>query len=105
MATIIRIAREHKRFSTVEHFPLEDERLPWSARGLLYYLLAQSNDREIQVEDLKQRGDLGRDALYRLFGVLQRYGYLQREQGRDARGRLTKTVYTAFDVPERPFAE
>jgi hypothetical protein len=35
--------------------------------------------------------------------VLQQSGYLRREQGRDGRGRLTKTVYTVFEVVPHHF--
>ena len=100
MSKLIRIKKRH-RYVNLDQRLVEDERLSWAARGLLFYLLGKSDGRAIQVEDLRRRGDLGRDAIYKLLEVLRRSGYVQREQGRNAQGRLTKTVYTVFEVPER----
>lgn len=98
MSTVIRVKKRH-RYVSLDQRLVEDERLPWAARGVLVYLLAKPDDWTIRVEDLRRRGDLGRDAIYKVFEVLRRYGYLQREQQRDARGRLAKTLYTVFEIP------
>jgi hypothetical protein len=104
MSKLIRVKKRH-RYVSLDRRLVEDESLPWAARGLLFYLLGKSDGRAIQVEDLCRRGDLGRDAIYKLLEVLRRPGYLRREQGRDDQGRLTKTVYTVFEVPQRPSPE
>ena len=58
--TIIRAARRH-RFVIIDQRAIEDVRLSWAARGLLGYLLSRPDDWKVLVNDLRKRGDLGRD--------------------------------------------
>ena len=100
MSTIVRVAHGRDPYVVIDRRPLEDERLGWAPRGLLAYLLAKPDDWDLRIEDLKRRGDLGRDGLYRILKELEHYGYLEREIQRNARGRVTKVVYTVFEVPD-----
>jgi len=61
--TIIRARRRH-RFVIIDQQAIEDTRLSWAARGLLGYLLSRPDDWKVLVNDLKKRGDLGRDGIY-----------------------------------------
>ena len=67
---------------------LEDTRLSWAARGLLGYLLAKPDDWMLRIGDLRKRGDLGRDALYKHLKLLQQVGYVQRRLTRDPKGHV-----------------
>ncbi len=103
--TIIRVKRRDKPFAVIDRRLLEDARLSWAARGVLGYLLAKPDDWTLKVEDLRRRGDLGRDALYKILKQLQRAGYLRRELTRNADARVSGVVYTVFEVPEARFPE
>ena len=92
-------------FAVIDRRLLEDSRLSWAARGVLGYLFAKPDDWTLNVEDLRRRGDLGRDALYKILKQLQSVGYVRREFTRDANGRVTGVVYAVFEVPEAPFPE
>ena len=73
--------------------------MSWSARGIVTYLLAKPDDWEIRAEDIRKRGDLGRDAVYAVLKELRRYGYLGRTPGRDKRGRFGTVDSTFYEVP------
>ena len=103
--TIIRVKHRRNPFAVIDRRLLEDSRLGWAARGVLGYLFAKPDDWTLNVEDLRRRGDLGRDALYKILKQLQRVGYVRREFTRDANGRVTGVVYAVFEVPEAPFPE
>jgi hypothetical protein len=62
---------------------VEDTRLSWAARGLLAYLLSRSDDWKVLVNDLKKRGNLGRDGIYALLRELRSAGYVRFERHRD----------------------
>ena len=98
--TIIRVKHRRSPFAVIDRRVLEDSRLSWAARGVLGYLFAKPDDWTLNVEDLRRRGDLGRDALYKILKQLQRVGYVRREFTRDANGRVTGVVYAVFEVPE-----
>ena len=99
MGTITRVSHGHDPYAVIDRRPLEDERLSWAARGVMGYLLAKPDDWALRIEDLRRRGDLGRDALYRILKELQRYGYLERRTLRDAKGRIAQTEYVVYEVP------
>ena len=87
MATIVRVAHGRDPYVVIDRRPLEDERLSWAARGVLGYLLAKPDNWTLRIEDLRRRGDLGRDALYAILKQLQHFGYVVRGSQRDERGR------------------
>jgi hypothetical protein len=96
--TIRRAARRH-RFVIVDQAAIEDMRLSWAARGLLAYLLSRPDDWKVLVNDLKKRGNLGRDGIYALLRELRRAGYVRFERNRDAQGRMRGGTYIVSEVP------
>jgi len=70
--TIIR-ARRRYRFAITDQRVIEDRRLSWAARGLFEYVLGRPDDWRILVDDLRRKGDLGRDGIYALLKELRRY--------------------------------
>jgi hypothetical protein len=96
--TIRRAARRH-RFVIVDQAAVEDTRLSWAARGLLAYLLSRPDDWRVLANDLKKRGNLGRDGIYGLLRELRRAGYLRFERNRDAQGRMRGGTYIVSEVP------
>jgi hypothetical protein len=96
--TIRRAARRH-RFVIVDQAAVEDARLSWAARGLLAYLLSRPDDWKVPVNDLKKRGNLGRDGIYALLRELRSAGYVCFERHRDAQGRMRGGTYIVSEVP------
>lgn len=96
--TIRRAARRH-RFVIVDQSAVEDTRLSWAARGLLAYLLSRPDDWKVLVNDLRKRGNLGRDGIYALLRELRQAGYMRFEHNRDARGRIRGGTYIVSEVP------
>ncbi|MDZ7753330.1 MAG: hypothetical protein U5S82_17210 [Gammaproteobacteria bacterium] len=96
--TIRRAARRH-RFVIVDQAAVEDTRLSWAARGLLAYLLSRPDDWKVLVNDLKKRGNLGRDGIYALLRELREAGYVAFERNRDAQGRMRGGTYIVSEIP------
>ena len=99
--TIIRARRRH-RFVILDQRAVEDTRLSWAARGLLGYLLSRPDDWKVLVKDLQRRGNLGRDAVYKLLKELRAAGYLRFEQARDRQGRIRGGTYYVHEVSDPP---
>jgi len=99
--TIIRARRRH-RFVIIDQSAIEDSRLSWAARGLLGYLLSRPNDWKVLVNDLRKRGDLGRDGIYRLLKDLRNAGYMQFIRKRDKHGRIRGGTYIVQEIASPP---
>jgi hypothetical protein len=99
--TIIRARRRH-RFLILDQRAVEDTRLSWAARGLLAYLLSRPDDWKTLVNDLRKRGDLGRDGIYKLLKELRTHGYACYEQNRDSAGRIRGGSYIIQEIPDPP---
>ena len=90
--TIIRATHRDRAF-TIDQRTIEDESLSWAALGLLSYLLSRPDGWTLQVEELCECGDLGRDGIYNVLTELREAGYLTYEQERDAYGRIRRGTY------------
>lgn len=99
--TIIRAPRRH-RFLIIDQRAVEDSRLSWAARGLLAYLLSRPDDWKVLVNDLRKRGDLGRDGIYGLLKQLRSAGYLRFVRSRDEHGRIRGGSYIVQEIAASP---
>ncbi|MEW8402404.1 MAG: hypothetical protein AB2717_16995 [Candidatus Thiodiazotropha sp.] len=99
--TIIRAPRRD-RFVIIEQHAIEDERLSWAARGLLGYLLSKPDDWKVLVNDLRKRGDLGRDGIYKLLRELRTLGYARYVRERDRHGRIRGGFYMIREIADSP---
>ena len=99
--TIIRAPRRH-RFVILDQQAVEDIRLSWAARGLLAYLLSRPDDWRVLINDLRNRGDLGRDGIYKLLRELRDTGYVRFQRSRDGRGRIRGGTYLVQEIPSLP---
>ena len=99
--TIIRAPRRN-RFLIIDQSAIEDDRLSWAARGLLGYLLSKPDDWKVLVNDLRKRGDLGRDGIYRLLRELRDTGYLRFVRKRDRFGRIRGGTYIVREIATAP---
>lgn len=102
--TIIRAPRRD-RFVIIEQQAIEDERLSWAARGLLGYLLSRPDDWKVLVNDLRKRGDLGRDGIYKLLKELRTIGYARYVRLRDRHGRIRGGYYIIREIADSPDPE
>ena len=102
--TIIR-APCRQRFVMIDHRAVEDEGLSWAARGLLAYLLSRPDDWKVLVGDLRRRGNLGRDGIYKLLRELRDTGYIRYQAHRGADGRLRGGTYYVSEIPLTPHAD
>jgi hypothetical protein len=81
---------------------VEDDRLSWAARGLLCYLLSRPDDWKVLVNDLRKRGNLGRDGIYRLLKELRTVGYARFLRLRDRNGRIRGGIYIIREIADSP---
>jgi len=102
--TIIR-ARRRDRFVVMDQRAVEDDRLSWAARGLLGYLLSRPDDWKVLVNDLRKRGNLGRDGVYRLLRELRTVGYAKFLRLRDKNGRIRGGIYIIREIADSPDPE
>ena len=102
--TIIRAPRRY-RFVIIDQRAIEDSRLSWAARGLLGYLLSRPDDWHVRVNDLRKRGDLGRDGIYRLLRELREAGYVRFIRSRDRQGRIRGGIYLVQEIADSPHPE
>jgi hypothetical protein len=100
--TIIRAPRRH-RFVVMDQRAVEDDRLSWAARGLLCYLLSRPDDWKVLVNDLRKRGNLGRDGIYRLLRELRTLGYARFQRVRDKHGRIRGGMYFIREIADSPY--
>ena len=99
--TIIRAPRRD-RFVVMDQRAVEDDRLSWAARGLLCYLLSRPDDWKVLVNDLRKRGNLGRDGIYRLLRELRTLGYARFQRLRDRSGRIRGGIYFIREIADSP---
>ena len=102
--TIIRAPRRD-RFVIIDQHAIEDDRLSWAARGLLGYLLSRPDDWKVLVNDLRKRGDLGRDGIYKLLRELRTVGYARYVRLRDRFGRIRGGFYIIREIADSPYPE
>jgi len=102
--TIIRAPRRH-RFVIMDQRAVEDDRLSWAARGLLCYLLSRPDDWKVLVNDLRKRGNLGRDGIYRLLRELRTHGYARFQRVRDKHGRIRGGIYFIREIADAPYPD
>ena len=102
--TIIRAPRRD-RFVIMDQRAVEDDRLSWAARGLLCYLLSRPDDWKVLVNDLRKRGNLGRDGIYRLLRELRTVGYARFLRLRDKNGRIRGGRYIIREIADSPDPE
>ena len=102
--TIIRAPRRHC-FVVMDQRAVEDDRLSWAARGLLCYLLSRPDDWKVLVNDLRKRGNLGRDGIYRLLKELRTLGYARFQRSRDKHGRIRGGIYFIREIADSPYPD
>lgn len=101
---IIRASHSDQSYFLMLRSTAQDERLSWSARGMLTYLLSKPDDWVIDVNDLKQ--NCGRDKVYAILNELIQYRYMAREKVIGDKQRIESVDYYVYEspLPEKPDA-
>jgi hypothetical protein len=84
-------------FAIIPNAVAEDNRLSFTARGLLVYLLAKPNNWRVLIEDIRNSGGIGRDQAYKLLAELKAAGYIEVEKKRTAPGTYASHNYIVYD--------
>lgn len=84
-------------FAIIPNAVAEDNRLSFTARGLLVYLLAKPNNWQVKISDIRSSGGIGRDQAYKLLGELKAAGYIEIEKKRTAPGTFASHNYVVYD--------
>jgi hypothetical protein len=90
---IIKIRKKQNPFVMVNRACVQDIRLSWKARGLLFYLLSLPENWHVNVHDLVKRAPDGRDAVYSILKELKQIGYVAYERCRDSEGKVLSGEY------------
>lgn len=89
---------KEKRFSRIDRNVFEDPNLSFEAKGLLGYLLSQTDNWVLIRKKVIGDYGIGKDRLGRIVKELQSTGYLYLEQPK-AKGRFTKNECVIYESP------
>lgn len=93
-------AKYPDKFVLIPNATIQDNRLSWEARGLLSFILSQSESFEIHKAWLvKQVDGCGRDKMTRMLRELQDLGYCQKKAKLDENGKLNGVDWFVYSEP------
>jgi len=105
MSDLITVEHGGGGWAAIPNKLLEDERLPWKAKGLWAYLYSRPSGWQVREADLVNRSTDGRDSVRTSLAALEESGWLIREQVRED-GRFKSTTYTLMSPStEKPMTE
>ena len=99
---IVRAPR-YDRFTVLPNQALRDERLSWKARGLLAFLLSQTEGWRVSSATLAKQAPDGIHAIRAGLRELEDHGYLVRQKYQDHAGRW-RTDSIVYDLPPGEYA-
>lgn len=96
------IRRKHNaNYTVVPNGPINDEALTFEALGLLTYLLSRPDNWQVNISQLRLRGELGKDKAQSLMRLLIATGYVVRRQYRAENSNQFKAwEYIVYDCPQ-----
>ena len=100
--------KRRDQFAVIPNEVANDERLTFEARGLLCYLLAKPNDWNVNLNDIRRAGNIGKHKAYAILNELIVNGYIERKVNKDSRNRITSHDYIVYDaslIQTLPFPE
>jgi len=98
---VFRIAKT-QNYTVMSNTHLRDKTLTLKAKGLLSQMLSLPEDWNYTLRGLAYINKERLDAIGTAVQELEAAGYVTREQGRDARGRMAPIVYTVYEQPQPP---
>ena len=98
--SIFRVNRS-KGYTVMSNHHLRNKELTLKAKGLLSQMLSLPEDWDYTLAGLSSINRESVDAIRTAVLELEKAGYITREQGRDAQGKLTPIVYTIYEQPQK----
>ena len=77
---IIRIQKRYNNFGMIDKGFLEDNRLSFKAKGLLWYLLTRPDNYKVTIKDIINNCADGKSAVYSGLRELKQFGYCEEEE-------------------------
>ncbi len=91
--------RKPNTFLQIDRAIINDFRLSWKAKGLLMYLLDQSDSWQFYQTEICRHGPDGRSSVASGLKELEEAGYLKRTWIRDAKGKYTGRIWEVYEDP------
>ena len=98
---VFRIEKDHG-YTVMSNHHLRNKGLSLKAKGLLSQMLSLPDDWDYTLAGLSHINKESIDAIRTAIWELERAGYIIRQQGRDAKGKMTAIEYTIFEKPQPP---
>ena len=97
----------NKGYTVMSNHHLRNKALSLKAKGLLSQMLSLPEDWDYTLKGLSLINRESVDAIRTAVWELERAGYIRREQGRDAKGKMADMVYTIYEQPvlDKPVLE
>ena len=98
---------KNKGYTVMSNHHLRNKALSLKAKGLLSQMLSLPEDWDYTLKGLSLINRESIDAIRTAVWELERAGYIRREQGRDAKGKMADMVYTIYEQPvlDKPVLE
>lgn len=98
---------KNKGYTVMSNHHLRNKALSLKAKGLLSQMLSLPEDWDYTLKGLSLINRESVDAIRTAVWELERAGYIRREQGRDAKGKIADMVYTIYEQPvlDKPVLE
>ena len=91
---------KNKGYTVMSKHHLRNKALSLKAKGLLSQMLSLPEDWDYTLKGLSLINRESIDAIRTAVWELEKAGYIKREQGRDAKGKMSDMVYTIYEQPE-----
>lgn len=86
-------------YTVMSNYHLRDKRLSLKAKGLLSQMLSLPENWDYTLRGLTAINRESIDAIRTAVLELEKNGYITRQQGRDAKGKMTNIEYTIYEKP------
>ena len=98
---------KNRGYTVMSNHHLRNKALSLKAKGLLSQMLSLPEDWDYTLKGLSLINRESIDAIRTAVWELERAGYIRREQGRDAKGKMADMVYTIYEQPvlDKPVLE
>ena len=98
---------KNRGYTVMSNHHLRNKALSLKAKGLLSQMLSLPEDWDFTLKGLSLINRESIDAIRTAVWELERAGYIRREQGRDAKGKMADMVYTIYEQPvlDKPVLE
>ncbi len=90
---------KNKGYTVMSNHHLRNKNLTLKAKGLLSQMLSLPEDWDYTLKGLSHINRESIDAIRTAVWELEKAGYIRREQGRDAKGKMADMVYTIYEQP------